>query len=118
MPRLNVLLALTVLLASGHAALADPLAGDANRGRDDIERIGCGSCHVIPGITDAAGEVGPPLDHIGSRQYIAGMLHNTPENMARWLQNPQAIVPGNAMPDMGLSTQQTQDIAAYLETLK
>lgn len=114
-----MLLAATVLLAATGASLADPPpASDPGRGKDAIQRIGCGSCHMIPGITDATGEVGPPLDHMGSRQYIAGMLHNTPENMVRWLRNPQAIVPGNAMPDMGLSVQDAEDIAAYLGTLK
>jgi cytochrome c1 len=35
-----------------------------------------------------------------------------------WLRDPQAIVPGNAMPNMGLQDQQARDIAAYLYTLQ
>jgi cytochrome c2 len=31
---------------------------------------------------------------------------------------PQRIVPGNAMPDMGLNERQARDIAAYLYTLQ
>jgi cytochrome c2 len=46
------------------------------------------------------------------------MLHNTPESMITWLRFPQRIVPGNAMPDMGLSETEARNIAAYLETLK
>jgi cytochrome c2 len=92
--------------------------GSVDRGHDLIERIGCGSCHTIPGIVDAVGLVGPPLDNIGRRGYLAGLLHNTPENMVRWLRHPQQIVPGNAMPDMGLSEEDARDIAAYLYTLK
>lgn len=102
------------------AARADPetTAGDPAKGVREIQKIGCGSCHVIPGVTGANGLVGPPLDHMGRRIYIAGLLRNTPENLARWIRDPQSIVPGNAMPDMGLSESQSRDIAAYLSTLK
>lgn len=79
---------------------------------------GCGSCHEIPGIYGASGLVGPPLGNIGRRVYIAGVLPNTPENLAAWVENPQAYVPGNAMPNMGLTIQQGRAIAAYLETLR
>ena len=61
--------------------------------------------------------VGPPLDHMGRRVYIAGLLRNTPRNMVTWLRYPQRIVPGNAMPDMELSDEQARNIAAYLNTL-
>jgi cytochrome c1 len=37
--------------------------------------------------------------------------------MVTWLRDPQEIVPGNAMPDMGLSEEQARDITAYLYTL-
>jgi cytochrome c2 len=62
--------------------------------------------------------VGPPLEHIAGRSYLAGMLPNTPDNMVTWLRHPQQVVPGNAMPDLGLSDAGGRDIAAYLETLR
>jgi cytochrome c2 len=110
-------------LAAGAAGAADQSGaggaiGNAAHGQDLIIRLGCGACHVIPGIADADGMVGPPLDHIASRGFLAGMLHNTPDNMVTWLRHPQQIVPGNAMPDLGLSEADGRDIAAYLETLK
>ena len=92
--------------------------GSAERGALYIEQIGCGSCHIIPGIDGARGLVGPPLDHMGRRIYIAGLLRNTPANMITWLRDPQEVVPGNAMPDMGLSEEQARDITAYLYTLE
>jgi cytochrome c1 len=55
---------------------------------------------------------------MGRRIYIAGKLRNTPANMVRWLRNPQAVVPENVMPNMGLTQEQARDIAAYLYTLK
>lgn len=91
--------------------------GSPERGALLIEQIGCGSCHVIPGIDGARGLVGPPLDYMGKRIFIAGLLRNTPANMMTWLRDPQEIVPGNAMPDMGLSEEQARDITAYLYTL-
>ena len=69
------------------------------QGAVDIARIGCGTCHIIPGIDGARGLVGPPLDHMGRRVYIAGLLRNTPRNMVTWLRYPQRIVPGYAMPE-------------------
>jgi cytochrome c2 len=95
-----------------------PSGGDPARGAAEIRNAGCGSCHRIPGIAGADGLVGPPLDLIGRRIYLAGVLRNTPQNMMAWLQNPQKFVPGNAMPDMNLSDEQSRNIAAYLYTLK
>jgi cytochrome c2 len=83
-----------------------------------IEQNGCGTCHMIPGVKGADGLVGPPLAMIGRRIYIAGVRRNTPENMIAWLQDPQAVVPGNVMPNMGLSRRDAIDIAAYLDTLR
>ena len=92
--------------------------GDARRGRVVIEAYGCGACHIIPGVRAAKGLVGPPLIYFGARTMIAGELPNTPENLERWLQNPRAIEPGTAMPDLGLSSAQAKDITAYLYTLR
>jgi cytochrome c1 len=62
--------------------------------------------------------VGPPLDRIATRGYIAGVLANTPQNMVRWLRDPPAVDARTAMPDLGLSEAEARDIAAYLYTLK
>jgi cytochrome c2 len=40
-----------------------------------------------------------------------------PDNLVKWLRQPQNVVPGNAMPDMGVTPQDARDIAAYLYTL-
>ncbi len=98
--------------------LSDQSYGDAEKGAELIRENGCGGCHAIPGIKDANSLVGPPLDHMSKRIFIAGMLRNTEENMTLWLLNPQAIVPGNAMPDVGLTEKQARDITAYLYTLE
>ncbi|MBK6007319.1 c-type cytochrome [Ramlibacter ginsenosidimutans] len=92
--------------------------GDPQRGQALISRMGCAGCHTIPGIAGADGNVGPPLTRIGDRIFIAGVLRNTPENMVHWVQHPQSVVPGNAMPEMGITEAQARDIASYLYTLR
>jgi cytochrome c len=72
--------------------------GDPKRGKTLITEYGCGNCHLIPKVAGADGNVGPPLLRLANRVYIAGYLRNSPENMSAWLQDPQRILPGNAMP--------------------
>jgi cytochrome c len=38
--------------------------------------------------------------------------------MALWIQNPQKVLPGNAMPQMGVTSRDSRDITAFLYTLK
>ncbi len=92
--------------------------GSAHRGAAAIERYGCGSCHIIPGISGAQGRVGASLDGIASRIYIAGVLQNTPENMMHWIENPPAVDPKTVMPNLGVTPNDAKDIAGYLYTLK
>jgi cytochrome c oxidase assembly factor CtaG len=91
---------------------------DSERGRTAIRKYGCGSCHNIPGVSGAVGMVGPPLGQIAQRVYIAGVLPNEPDNMIRWIENPQGIDPKTAMPYMAVTTRDARDIAAYLYTLR
>jgi cytochrome c1 len=91
---------------------------EAQRGRDTIAHYGCGSCHTIPGIRGANALVGPPLEHIASRTYIAGVLQNTHRNMFTWLKNPPGVDSKTAMPNLRLSDAEAADIAAYLYTLR
>lgn len=91
--------------------------GDVQHGSRLFDSQACGSCHLAPGRELARGLVGPPLSGFATRTMIAGMLPNTPGNLELWLQRPQSIVPGNAMPNLQLSPQDARDIAAYLYTL-
>ena len=75
---------------------------------------GCGSCHVISGIDGANGRVGPDLNGISKRAAIAGSLPNDPRAMILWLQHPQVLRPGSAMPEMGVTDPAARDMAAYL----
>jgi cytochrome c oxidase subunit 2 len=78
----------------------------------------CVYCHSIAG-TNASGDLGPDLTHLGSRRTLgAGILENTTGNLAGWIVDAQAIKPGNKMPPMDLSGEELQAILAYLETLE
>jgi len=90
------------------------VGGDPKQGALLVGRFSCGACHVMPGVEGATGLVGPPLGTFRRRTMIAGVLPNTPTNLVLWLRHPQAVTPGNAMPDLGLSDAQARDIAAYL----
>lgn len=94
------------------------IPGNPHHGEQLITSYGCGSCHTIPGIYQARGVVGPPLYFFGRRTMIAGELPNTPDNLVRWLRDPRSVEPGTAMPALGLSQDQAQDIAAYLDELQ
>lgn len=92
--------------------------GDLHRGKDKIRYYGCGSCHTIPGIREAAGKVGPPLTAFALRIYIAGLVPNTPSNLLHWIKHPHEIEQHTAMPEMGVTDADSKDIAAYLYTLR
>ncbi len=120
-------LALIALLPAGLAIASceDPLppphlrvaGGDAERGTIAIVSYGCGGCHTIPGIRNARGTVGPPLTDFATRGYVAGVRPNWPRYLVQWIIDPPAIAPETAMPPLGVSEQDSRDIAAYLYTL-
>jgi cytochrome c len=87
-------------------------------GKISITHYGCGSCHTIPGIRNANGLVGPSLETIARRSYVAGVLQNTRSNMIRWIQNPPAVDDKTAMPNLHVTDTDALNIAAYLYTLR
>jgi cytochrome c len=92
--------------------------GDAERGRQALQDYGCISCHTIPGIPRSEALVAMPLTDWADRSFIAGQFPNTPENLISWIMAPQALIPGTAMPDMGVTDQDARDMSAYLYTLR
>ena len=93
-------------------------ARDPKRGKTALQQYACASCHRIPGLTGPEAPVGPPLDHMASREILAGVIPNTPENMVRWIRAPQEVTPLTAMPDLGVTERDAIDMTAYLYTLK
>lgn len=91
---------------------ADPAGHDAARAL--IDANGCGTCHRIPGTEGADGRTGPPLTAMSRQAYVAGVVPNTPEMLAAFIADPQAIDPRSAMPDLGLSLEEARLVAEYL----
>ena len=97
-----------------HAAAAT--GGDPQRGEAMFIQYGCGSCHALDNVRDATGAVGPPLDGVADRVIIGGHLANNPQNMERWIRDPQHVSPGTAMPELGVGEGDARDITAFLYT--
>ena len=97
-----------------HAAATT--GGDPRRGEAMFIQYGCGSCHALKNVRNATGSVGPPLDGIALRAIIGGHLSNSPENMEKWIRDPEHIAPGTAMPDLAVGAGDARDIAAFLYT--
>ncbi len=111
----SVWLVCLLSLAAGCHLRAERVSwGEAERGAQLIRMYGCGSCHAIPGIGRAEGTVGPPLEDVRQRVYIAGVVPNTPDNLIHWIEHPRQIDPRTAMPEMGVTDADARDIAAYL----
>jgi len=97
---------------------ATPTGAEAVAGGQLMPTIACGSCHTVRGTT-MHGTFAPDLTHFGSRGGIgAYAMVNTPANLLKWLQDPQAVKPGCQMPRIPLPLQQQQELVAYLEELK
>ena len=88
--------------------------GNVDRGKRLFSAYGCAGCHSLTGVPGARGLVGPTLDGIGSRAMLAGRLENKPENLMRWIGEPQSVAPGTAMPNLGVTPQHRRDLAAFL----
>jgi cytochrome c oxidase subunit 2 len=87
-------------------------------GRHIFQTTSCINCHTIDG-TPATGRFGPDLTHLMSRDTIAsGVADNTPENLRRWIRNPDDIKPGSRMPAMNLNAKELDAVTAYLASLR
>jgi len=121
MPRLGLAVLLFGVTASAPMAVADIGAGKAL-----FEQ--CAACH---GAAGDGTEQGPSLHGIVGRK--AGQMQNfrysramqrsgivwSEETLARYLSDPQDVVPGNRMPFGGLATpEESKDVVSYLESLK
>ncbi len=115
---LTMALALTECDRNADRVARQLTGGDPAKGKLDIAKYGCDTCHNIPGVLTATATVGPPLSQIGLRSYLAGRVDNTPENMLRWIRNPQSVDPETAMPETGVTEADGRDIAAFLYTLR
>lgn len=100
---------------------AEPAAGTLEAEGSELFNNGsCIGCHINVGTLDAKGaKIGPNLADFGARHTLgAGIYDNTPENLARWLDDPRRMKPGVVMPDYDLTEDQIEALVAYLRSLK
>ena len=72
-------------------------------------KYACQSCHIADYKKDK-GYVGPALADVGDRL--------TPVWLYKWLKDPNALVPGTAMPNPRLTDNEARDLTAFLVILK
>jgi len=95
-----------------------PSTENARKGFALFQQMSCVNCHAIKG-TVASATIGPDLTHFASRKQLgAGIAANTPENLRRWLHDPQQVKIGVKMPDFKLTNEQATQLTDYIETLK
>jgi cytochrome c oxidase subunit II len=76
---------------------------------------GCVGCHSLVAVNAPEGMIGPNLANVGARSFIgAGSFKNTDENLARWIQNPQALKKGVLMPNLGVTPDEAKSLVAFL----
>lgn len=98
-------------------AAAPPATPEQLAGQQVFQGKACVMCHRIQG-TDAGATVGPDLTHLKSRAHIAaGTLPNSRGDLAAWIADPQGVKPGTTMPRVPLSSEELNNLVAYLETL-
>jgi cytochrome c oxidase subunit 2 len=96
---------------------AKPQGDLQTRGHDIIVSGVCSACHDL-GQDGPGNATGPDLTHLMSRQRFAGDIYDLNEdNLHRWLEDTQAMKPGNDM-DHKFSEAQIKALMAYLLTLK
>jgi cytochrome c oxidase subunit II len=109
--------------AAEQAVQADPVV---QRGQQLVAQKGCIGCHTIDGYYPnvAVGNPDfPDLTNFGLRTTVAAaIVANTPENLAAWLRDPQALKPTNRMPTLWDAQDPNADeeieaVVAYLLSL-
>ena len=108
------------------------------QGQALFKSSGCSACHALSSVVKRPGEgsrlkripgrVGPNLTHFASRrQMVAGILDQTPENIRRWLEDPEKVKPGNTMareaavfndPDKALTEPEISALVVFLRSLQ
>jgi cytochrome c oxidase subunit 2 len=91
----------------------------ARAGEQAFGANGCAGCHTVDGNPTAVGKVGPNLSHFGSRTTLgSSILPNDYEHLKAWIEDPQAIKPGNFMQNLHVRPSDLEALVAYLHSLK
>lgn len=86
-------------------------SGDAKRGKELFEKVGCLGCHSMTAQNQTANHFGPDLGAIGSKIKDRNWLFT-------WIKDPKRYFPNTKMPSLRLTDEEAAHIVAYLMSLK
>ena len=124
MPRLSKLAALLLVMTAcvapddRRAEARRLTGGDPDQGRRLIDRYGCAACHAIDGVPSARGLVGPNLNGMRERPFVAGELTHDVESIVSFIRDPKRVDSATVMPDLGLDETEARHVVSYLYTTK
>ena len=105
-------------MADQQQPATEPTEPAAQRGGRVFSEAGCASCHAVRGTSAEAGD-GPDLTHVASRPFLgAGVVPNTPDDLAAWVSDPHTVKSGVGMPATDLTAEELDAILAYLRMLE
>lgn len=105
----------------GLAPATDSSGADMGKGRQLLETKGCGSCHVFTGVAALPSSSPPAMEpkafergHRLAPDLRVARERMTAARMIAWLEDPKAVKPDSAMPNIALTPAEARDIAAYV----
>ncbi|MHB2016908.1 MAG: cytochrome c oxidase subunit II [Candidatus Xenobia bacterium] len=91
-----------------------PHSADAQAGAALFVSKSCVDCHSVPG-THMIGMAAPDLSWLADRTTLgSGRMPNSPEDLAKWLTDPQQWKPQCNMPNFHLTPVEIRELVAYL----
>lgn len=111
---------------STHRQWSAPGAGDAARGKELVESIGCLGCHVAQdtikdeasGVVRVARRDDFPLERLFGFNLVGVGTKTNPNWVFNWIKNPKNYDHNAPMPSLRLTDQEASDITAYLMSLQ
>ncbi|MBY0518324.1 MAG: c-type cytochrome [Bacteriovoracaceae bacterium] len=100
--------------AKPYAPFTNYKGGNADKGKELIETVGCVGCHMVEGIDEKWNAVG---ERKGTYLTGTGSKVNA-DWLVSWLKKPSHYQPDTVMPSFRLTDQEANDIASYLMNLK
>lgn len=110
-------------LTTAVPGIKDPAERAIARGKSLMLEKGCLGCHTY---RNRGGKLGPEITYVGDKtKHDFDFTHlddASPHTVKSWLtahfMNPEEVVPGTLMPEMGLTEAEAGDLAEYMMSLQ
>jgi len=98
---------------SERAEYAAPPAGDAGRGEELFNTVGCTGCHILD--ADAKrDDFFPQINRLNGPNLVGTGSKVDPGWLYRWLKDPKSYNPSTRMPNLRLTDREAADLTAFL----